>query len=59
MEVTTSIRGDILAITRTIQASISVIEAKTLALSNSVAQVKLVASDQAELSQLTVYYLKK
>lgn len=48
MEVTTSIRGDISTVTSTIQAAIPV--AETLALSNSMAQVKLATSDQADLS---------
>lgn len=52
MEVIVSIRGDILTITPTVQASISVLQAKTLALRNSVAQVKLTASDRSDLSLL-------
>lgn len=52
MEVTTSIRGDISTITPTFQASTSVLEAKTFALSNSMAQVKLAASKQSDLSLL-------
>lgn len=42
---TTSIRGDIPTITPTIQASIFVLKAKALALSNSMAQVKVAASE--------------